>query len=83
MKWAEEGYAVVGVRHGLKKEGEVVQALKLSLDALKAHETCSTKDKFAVFGEHAIQQGVLESQGTDLPRPSKQQRGSVAGISEV
>lgn len=54
MKWAEEGYAVVGVRVDNASSEEIDQGLRVGEKALKECETCSTKDKLAILGEYDI-----------------------------
>jgi carboxymethylenebutenolidase len=52
LKWAEEGFAVVGVTNLEENEGSrlLEKNLELSLDALEALETVDVKGKFVVIG---------------------------------
>ena len=49
-KWAEEGFAVVGIPAGASSPDTVGQTVQTAVEALKEASECTTKDKFAVFG---------------------------------
>ena len=54
MKWAEEGYAVVGVRTESHSREEVDKAFEVGIKALMDCNECTKKDKLAVMGEFQI-----------------------------
>lgn len=50
QKWAEEGFAVVGIT--ASEDLAIEELLKQGLDALQGLDKVDTKDKFAVIGEY-------------------------------
>lgn len=50
LKWAEEGFAVVGVISPERESSSIEQSLTLAVDALAALNEVDIKDKFGVIG---------------------------------
>lgn len=49
-KWAEEGFAVVGIPAHASSPDTLGQTVRTAVKALEEASECTTKDKFAVFG---------------------------------
>lgn len=64
MKWAEEGYAVIGVRLGQPSQDEIETGIEEAIRALQECETCTKKEKIGLLGQFVFQRDITSVDST-------------------